>query len=141
MRRAWLVLPCLVLTPGPAAQGQVKELHRLEGHADVVEALAFSPKGKVLASASADPTVILWNVQTGQHLATLRGHTKRVRACAFSPDGRMLASGSEDKTIRLWEVMTHKERATIKQSTAVGPVAFHPNGKLLAAAVDVALIN
>ena len=68
-----------------------------------VTAVAFSPEEHLLASASFDKTVRLWNPATGQpvgHPPT--GHTGEVRAVAFSPDGHLLASASEDGTVRLW---------------------------------------
>ena len=49
-----------------------------------------------------DNTVHLWDVRTGQLIATLEGHTGSVNNLAFSPDGTTLASGSSDETIRLW---------------------------------------
>jgi WD40 repeat protein len=57
----------------------------------------------MLASASGDSTVRLWEAGSGALLSTLKGHEDWVRAVAFSPDGKMLASASGDKTVRLWE--------------------------------------
>jgi WD40 repeat protein len=67
-----------------------------------VLAVAWSPDGRRLASASSDQTVRLWDAATGQPLATLTGHTSYVLAVAWSPDGRRLASASSDMTVRLW---------------------------------------
>ena len=58
-----------------------------------VEAVAFSPDGKLLASAGGDKMVRLWDPATGQELRTLTGHTDWVRSVAFSSDGKLLVKG------------------------------------------------
>ena len=76
-------------------------LQKLEGHTHFVNSVAFSPDGSILASASYDNTVRLWNATTGQEVQTLKGHTGMVKAVAFSPDGSVLGSASRDVTVEL----------------------------------------
>ena len=74
----------------------------LGGHAKQVYGVSFSPDGKMLATASHDNTVKLWDTSTGKQIKTLTGHTNTVWGVSFSPDGKMLATASADKTVKLW---------------------------------------
>ncbi|NEQ29332.1 MAG: hypothetical protein F6K28_62500, partial [Microcoleus sp. SIO2G3] len=65
--------------------------------------VVFSPDGKMIASASDDNTVKLWNV-SGQELTALKGHRGSVNSVVFSPDGKMIASASDDNTVKLWNM-------------------------------------
>ena len=106
----------------------------LEGHDDVVPAVAFASTG-LLASAGYDETIRLWEVKSGAEVRTLEGHDNWVFGVAFSPDGKTLASCGYDKTIRLWNPATGEQTALIEGHTAaVRAVAFSPDGKRFATA-------
>src|SRR5258708_914801 len=70
--------------------------------------VAFSPDGGLLASASWDKTIKLWDPHTGEHLRTLEGHPSEVVSVAFSPDGGPLTSVSDNNTITPRDLHTTK---------------------------------
>ena len=107
----------------------------LGGHAKKVLGVSFSPDGKMLASASDDNTVKLWDPSTGKEIKTLSGHTDWVRGVSFSPDSKMLASAGGDNTVKLWDISTGKEIKTLsRHANWVMDVSFSPDGKMLASA-------
>jgi WD40 repeat protein len=100
-----------------------------------VYALAFSPDGKLLASAGRDKLVLVWDLETGKPPRRLAGHEDTVGSLAFSPDGKTLAGGGDDKTVRLWDPATGRLRATFRgHRDRVNALAFSPDGKTLASA-------
>ena len=75
---------------------------RLTGHVQPVNHLSFSPDGRLLASASFDKKVKVWDGVTGKFRETLTGHVGRVYQVCWSADSRLLVSASADSTVKLW---------------------------------------
>jgi serine/threonine protein kinase/WD40 repeat protein len=118
------------------------EKRTLEGHQAGVPALAFSPDGKLLVSASKDRLVKIWNVAGGEPgdasnrelLHSCPGHDEAIEALAFSPDGRLLATGDFSGRLYLWDVA---KGAKLNRLFGPGPIyrlQFDPAGRYLACA-------
>ncbi len=107
---------------------------------DAFEAyVTFSPDGRTLATGirgenPAPPGELkLWDVATGELLATMMGHSSGIIAVAFSPDGRTVATGGLDNTVRLWDVATRRLRHTlIGHQSQVVETVFSPDGRTVA---------
>lgn len=120
---------------GNMTQGSL--LVRYYGHADRVNAVAWSPDGAHLVSASDDKTAQVWEATTGNHLLTYTGHSDRVNAVAWSPDGTRIASTSSDTTVQVWEANSGVYLFTCKgHSNRVNAVAWSPDSRLIASASD-----
>jgi WD40 repeat protein len=86
-------------------------IRRLTGQKEPIRAMAFSPDGKLLASASEGSPTWLWEIATGKVLRRFLDDPKKgrlfyslyVRSLAFSPDGKILATGCADHSLYLWE--------------------------------------
>ncbi len=114
---------------GGAATGRIMRLR----HDGDVTSIEFSPDGQLLASASVDTTVKLWNAETGEDLLVLAGYSGSVNGISFSPDGRSLASCSEDGAVRLWELPSGEEYVMLAdRGASASAVAFNQDGSLLA---------
>ncbi|KAH8876809.1 Notchless protein like [Schistosoma japonicum] len=77
---------------------------RMTGHQGVVNDVKFSPNGRLLASASFDHSVKIWDGFTGQFLATMFGHVQDVYLVSWSSDSRLVVSCSKDSTVKVWSI-------------------------------------
>lgn len=103
----------------------------LQGHNDFVTGLIFNPTGELMASASHDNTVRLWNVTEKSELRSLN-HQCSVQCVSFDPTGTILASADIDGTIWLWNPLNGDKLLTIDGHTkTITSIIFNPSGKLL----------
>jgi WD40 repeat protein len=116
---------------------------RIDGHTDVVRAVAFCPDDFRIASASKDNTVRVWDSVTGSQVLLLAGHTKNVWAVSWSPNGIFLVSCASDNTLRVWNcssaqdsISTHSSERYIfvltNHTKGVMNVRWRPQGDYIA---------
>ena len=116
-----------------------------------IYALAWAPKGLLIASAGNGNKVYVWDATTGSNLAIYRGHTglwPAIYAVAWSPDGSCIASAcsvapGKDRTIHVWDIKTSQKLFAYDTPFKISPtfsilaVAWSPDGNMLAAIVDL----
>ncbi|THY46858.1 WD40 repeat-like protein [Aureobasidium pullulans] len=103
----------------------------LDGRADLVIELVFSPYNEILASASSDRTVNLWDAETGV-LCRRFSCAQSILEVVFSPSGKLLAIVLADDTVELWGVTTAKLHWKLYAPEGLEHVMFSPDGALLA---------
>lgn len=114
---------------------------RLEMDAESgINALAISPDGKVLATASSDSSVYLWDLASGKKLQEFVGHRGSVNKILYAPKGKLIITGSSgvnDKSIRMWDVASGEDRRHITGLTiGTTGLAMSPDGLMVAIGDD-----
>jgi WD40 repeat protein/serine/threonine protein kinase len=102
----------------------------LNTHQTPITRLAVSPAKKLVASASEDRTVRIWNTDTGES-TVLQGHTDTISALAFSPDEKFVASTGKDKTARVFSLSGEAGQALPLDGFGTD-ISFSPDGTRLA---------
>jgi WD40 repeat protein len=109
----------------------------LTGHMDGVHAVAFSPDGKQLATASHDGTARVWDAASGNEVKLLQGHTGAVYSVAFSPDGQRVATAGHDGLVLVWDVRSGELLSMLEgHQHAVLTVGFTPDGDVVSGGQD-----
>jgi len=115
----------------------LKRLSSVPSHSNTVNAIAFSPRQKVLVTGGGDGKIKIISYKNdiedqgllGEHSDWIGG----VNTLAFSPDGEIVASGDDDGKVKLWDVKNKTQiRELSEHDKPVMSVSFSPNGKLLA---------
>ncbi|WP_345555910.1 WD40 repeat domain-containing protein [Streptomonospora halophila] len=106
-----------------------------KGHTDTVRNLAWSPDGRLLATASRDGTARIWDAESGALRTELTGHLGMVESVSWSPDSARVATASRDGTVRLWDVESGTTVLRLADATdVVRGVAWSPTGAVVAGA-------
>lgn len=124
-------------TPGAGsphpAQPAPGNIFTYRAHTARVGAVAWSPDGTRIASASDDHAVLICDAQKGQTTLTYGGHNGPVLALAWSPDGKYIASGGADTTVQVWDATTGKTVSTYTgHSKQVNAVSWAHTSNLIA---------
>lgn len=94
-------------------------------------AVAFAPRGQLLAVATLGRSVRVYDVSDGRLVFELRGHLETVLALAYSPEGKWLASAGEDRCVRLWDARSGAAAAAWELDNPVRALAFSGDGRAL----------
>ena len=110
----------------------------LRGHGSNVVDLSWSPDGSLLATASIDNSVIIWDSNTGKQVKSITHHKSFVKGVAFDPVGTYMATYSDDGSVVIWKrddwsivgVITHPFRQRVSTTFAVR-LSWSPDGQYI----------
>lgn len=129
---------------------------KLKGHSAAItevaqfNQVAFSPSGQLIATASMDHTIRIWNNNSVENYPStvIRSHGACVKTVSFSPDSRFFVSGSDDKTVKIFNVNSVNQSATKKfvksfvgHNNWVSTARFNPTGRLIATGGTDRMVN
>ncbi|WP_249341036.1 MULTISPECIES: WD40 repeat domain-containing protein [unclassified Sphingomonas] len=112
---------------------------RLGPHGDDVNAVAWHPSGRYLATAlDAKDTarIVIWDVAACAEAAAIDGHEHGVFALAYSPSGDRLVSAAEDGTARVWDSANGTELLVLEHPGDPETVDWSPCGRFIASGCD-----
>ncbi|MEA5420041.1 protein kinase [Spirulina sp. CCNP1310] len=102
------------------------------GHTSFINDLAISPDSQYLITGSADRTLKIWDLNSGDLRHTLEGHGSFINAVEITPDGQFVITGSADRTIKVWRVEDgHLERTLSGHQGFVDQLHLSPDGQTL----------
>ena len=106
-----------------------KELFNLSKQAGPVNDIAFSPDGKLIATAGEDGVIYFWDARQGVYKSPIYNNENPVYTLDFSPDSKLLVSGGADNNAAIWNVETGGLVRTLRGHTGnIYSVAFNPTG-------------
>jgi RNA polymerase sigma factor (sigma-70 family) len=122
--------------------GTRKQVGKLTGHGDSILKVVYAPKDDLIATASADGTIRLWDGKTFKLRSSILAHQGGLRGLAFSPDGSLLVSAGFNRILNLWGPAEGKLLGQLgSQADSIQEIAFAPDGRHLVSVGDRRIVN
>lgn len=122
---------------GALLRGEISKesiiLNRLEGHADMISCISWSPDDSKLLTSSADQTARIWDIESAKCIQTFKKHTDQLTACVWMPSGRSVVSAGLDKNIYEWNSETGEFIGSFSASAHVNDITLSKDGRMLVA--------